>query len=263
MHRIPLEKVSTSLQPSLVAAVMGSLAPEPDVRPAGGRAFIRTLKKAPRKTVSPGATKSDPPLYTSDPQKFTQSVEIAVSRVRAMELRWNASGHRYWDPFFVSGEIPRGVLSQVGGRFTLVQRFGNEHFESVYTITQTELPERITHCSETPMKKVEVHEYYRALASDRMQWTAAYTIQYTSMWKRFKTYLGSGLFGFDGGISDPVEKEFQGRMQRFKAYAEAVQAGRTEFAQCGTCGGKGQVFQKQLFVKITTACPSCTGRGWS
>lgn len=32
-------------------------------------------------------------------------------------------------------------------------------------------------------------------------------------------------------------------------------------AVCGTCGGRGEVIQAQMFLRIRTACPTCRGRG--
>lgn len=35
----------------------------------------------------------------------------------------------------------------------------------------------------------------------------------------------------------------------------------SEPSTCGTCGGRGEVIQQQMFVRVRTACPTCRGRG--
>ena len=142
--------------------------------------------------------------------KYSVSIDIDLPRDRVVELFDNPDNMKHWMPGLVSFETFEGTPGQPGARSRLKFDMGKRKIEMVETISENQLPDRMTGTYETKGVWNSVEMEFDELEGGRTRITNTSDFQFDGFGMKVFSWLMPGMF----------KKQSLSYLKNFKAFAE-------------------------------------------
>ncbi len=145
--------------------------------------------------------------------KYSNEIEINLSRTKVIELFDNPDNMPKWQKGFISFEHVSGDAGQEGAKSRLKYNMGKKggKVEMIETILSRNLPDEFSATYEAPGVFNQIENRFIEVSSDKTKWLSNNVFKFSSFKMKFFGFLMPSAF----------KKQSYQFMKDFKAFAEA------------------------------------------
>ncbi|MDJ0645438.1 MAG: SRPBCC family protein [Flavobacteriaceae bacterium] len=145
--------------------------------------------------------------------KYSNEIEIDLSRERVIELFDNADNLSKWQPDLISFEHISGEPGKVGAKSRLKYDMGKKggKVEMIETIVKNDLPEEFHGTYEAPGVFNQMQNYFTEVSPGKTKWKSDTFFKFSTFKMKLFGFLMPGAF----------KRQSYKFMENFKSFAEA------------------------------------------